>query len=86
MEYGVPGPGVSCMCDLSHSCGNVGSLTHCVGPGMAPASQRSRYTADPTAPQGELLTISLFPYIPPNILVLLKHHPGALVGSEIRKF
>ena len=35
---GVPGPGSdpSHNCDLSRSCGNAGSLTHCAGPGIEP--------------------------------------------------
>ena len=31
--------------DLSHSCDNAGSLTHCAGPGIEPASQRSQETS-----------------------------------------
>ena len=36
------------------SCGNTESLTHCVRPGIKPACQHSRDTADPVAPQREL--------------------------------
>ena len=32
----------SCRCNLSHSCGNTGSLTHCAGLGIEPASQCSQ--------------------------------------------
>ena len=35
-------------------CGNVGSLTHCAGPGIEPASQLSRDAADSTVPQQDL--------------------------------
>ena len=40
--------------DLSHSHGNTGSLTHCAGPGIKSASQRSQDAPDPVAPQLEL--------------------------------
>ena len=55
----LPGQGS----DLSHSyelcwsCGNAGSLTHCAGPGIEPSSQCSRDTANPIAPQEELLQV-----------------------------
>ena len=48
-------PDPSHICDLSHSCGNAGSLTHCAGPGIKPASQRSQDATDPVVPQQELL-------------------------------
>lgn len=41
-------------CDLCLSC-NTWSLTHCVGPGIEPASQHSRDAVDPLAPWQELL-------------------------------
>ena len=47
-------------CDLHCSCGNAGSLMHCVGPGIEPVSQHSRYTADPAVTQWELLNIFNF--------------------------
>ena len=31
------GSNLSHSCDLRHSCGNAGSLTHCTGPGIKPA-------------------------------------------------
>lgn len=37
--------------DLSHNCGNAGSITHCVG---APTSQHFRDAAKATEPQQEL--------------------------------
>ena len=46
-----PSPG----CDLCHSCGNAGSLTHCARPGIEPASQRSQDITNPSAPQREVL-------------------------------
>ena len=57
----VPRPGwdLSCSCDLSHSCGNTGSLTHCARPGIKPASQHPQDAASPAAPQWELME-SLF--------------------------
>ena len=53
----VPGQGSDPIhsCKLSHSCGNAGFLTHCAGLGIEPMSQRSQDTANPIAPQWELL-------------------------------
>ena len=45
MEFLGQGSGMSRGCDPSHSCGNAGSLTHCVRPGIGPVSQH----ADPFA-------------------------------------
>ena len=48
--------------DLSHSCNlscsgcNAGSLTHCAGQGIEPASLHSRAATDPIAPHRELHT------------------------------
>ena len=39
MEFLGKGSYLSNNCDLYCSCGNVGSLTHCAGPGTEPASQ-----------------------------------------------
>ena len=44
-------------CDPSHSCGNVGSLTHCARVGIEQASQCSQDAAHPVVPQQELLEI-----------------------------
>ena len=38
-------------CDLRHSYSNAGSLTHTAGLGIEPASQCSRDTSNPVAPQ-----------------------------------
>ena len=40
----LPGQGLdpSHSCDLSLSCGNTRSFTHCAGPGIEPASQRAQ--------------------------------------------
>ena len=46
--------------DPSHSCGNTGSLTHCAGLGIEPASQSSQNAAYPVAPQQELLFFIVF--------------------------
>ena len=57
--YEAPSPGIrsdlSCSCDLSHSYGNAGSLTHCAGLGLEPTSQPSQDAANPVVPQQELL-------------------------------
>ena len=54
MEFRGQGSDVSCNHDLSCSCGNAGSLTHCAGLGIEPATRRSQDTADPAEPQQEL--------------------------------
>ena len=38
MEFPGQGSDLSHRCDLCHSCGNTGSLTHCAGPGIKPVS------------------------------------------------
>ena len=63
--YGVPGPGIrsSRSHDLSHSYGSAGSLAHCAGLGMEPATQHSQEATNstvPLTPQGELLIVFLF--------------------------
>ena len=47
----------SCSCDLSCSCSNARSLTHCVRLGIEPAFQHSHDAAHPIAPQQELLGV-----------------------------
>ena len=42
MEFPGQGSDPSCSCNLSHSCGNTRSLTHCARPGIKPASQCSQ--------------------------------------------
>ena len=41
--------------DLHHNGSSAGSLTHCAGLGIEPASWHSTDTADPVVPQWELL-------------------------------
>ena len=48
------GSDLSHSCDLSRSCGNAGSLTHCARLGIEPVSQTSQEAADLAAPQWEL--------------------------------
>ena len=58
--YEAPSPGIrsdlSCSCDLSHSYGNAGSLTHCAGPVIELVYQSSSNAAGPIAPQWGLLS------------------------------
>ena len=54
MKFSGQGSDLSCSCNLSHSCGNTGFLTHCARPGIELSSQRSQDATDPTAPQWEL--------------------------------
>ena len=54
MEFPGQGSDLSRCCDLSCSFGNIGSLSHCAGPGIKPASQGSQDTAGPVTPQREL--------------------------------
>ena len=50
----LPGWGseLSCSCDLSRSCGNARSLTHCAERGIKPASQRSQDVQIPLCHSG----------------------------------
>ena len=50
---------LSFSCDLNHSCSNIGSLTHCAGPGIKPVSQSSQDATNPTVAQWELLNFFL---------------------------
>lgn len=54
MEFPGLGSDLSRSFDLHHSCGNVGSITHCDRLGIEPASWCYRDAADPMAPQREL--------------------------------
>ena len=56
--YRVPGGqglDLSHICDLHCSCGTAGSLTHCAELGIEPVTHCSRNTANPNAPQWELV-------------------------------
>ena len=64
MEF--PGRGSHRSCDLCHTCGNAGSLTHCAGPGIEPMSaqlQRHHWSGWATAgtPQWKFLKLNSFP-------------------------
>ena len=54
MEFPGQGSDLSCSQDLSHNYGNGGSLTHCAGPGIQPATQHSQDATDPIESQQEL--------------------------------
>ena len=56
VEFLGQGSDPSHRCDLSCSCSNVASLTHRVGEGIKPVSQRSQDAVDPIVPQQELLS------------------------------
>lgn len=60
MELPGQGSDLSRSCDLSYSCGNAGSWTHCARPGVEHVSQHSQEAADSVAPQRELLYVSNF--------------------------
>ena len=47
MEFLDQGSDQSCSCDLSHSCVNAGSLTHCAGPGIETVSHCSQDASVP---------------------------------------
>ena len=53
MEFPDQGSDLTQSCKLSCSYSNIGSLTHCAGPGIKPASQPSQDTTDPVVPQQE---------------------------------
>ena len=73
MEFPDHGSDPSRSHDLCHSCASPGSLTHCAGPGMEPASQGSQDTTDPVAPQRELPTLFHFGF----------HSPLPLTSSHL---
>ena len=77
MAYGVPGQGSdpSYSCNLSHSCGNAGSLTHCAGLGMEPASQCTQDATNPVGPQRELPELEFKPWWSGHRLLTLTHAP-----------
>ena len=54
MELPGQGSDPSHSCELRQSSSNAGSLTHCAGLGIKPASRCSQDTADSIAPQQEL--------------------------------
>ena len=54
VEFPGQGTDLSHSCDLSCSCGDAGSLTHCAGLGVKPASPCSQDAPDPAAPQWDL--------------------------------
>ena len=54
----LQGQGTDPRCSLKLSCsGSAGSLTHCAGSDIKPASQCFHDTADPIAPQWEILFV-----------------------------
>ena len=53
-EFLGQGSDPSCSCNLSHSCGNAGSLTHCARLEIEPVSQGSQDAVNPDGPQQEL--------------------------------
>ena len=57
MEFLGQGSDPSHSRDLSHSCGNAGSLTHCAGPTIEPVSQSSQDTTDAITTKQELLQL-----------------------------
>ena len=54
VEFPGQGSDPRCSCDLCHSYGNAGSLTHSARSGIEPVSQCSGGTANPTVPLQEL--------------------------------
>ena len=56
MDFLGPGLDPSSRCDLSHSCGNTGSLTHCASQGCNLCPRAPKEAADHIAPQWELLS------------------------------
>jgi len=72
VEFPGQGSDPSCRYDLCHCCGNTGSLTHCEGQGIEPASQCSRNAADPIASQGN------------SCLFVFMTAPVAYVSSWVR--
>ena len=76
MEFLGQGSDLSHSCDLSCSCSNAGSLTHCARPGIEPRSQHSQDAANPSAPQWEL----------PDLTLLLQTDPQSQVDKASDSF
>ena len=57
MELSGQGSDWSHSLNLSHRCGNTGSLTHCAGQGSNPRPRGSQDAADPIVPHWELMFI-----------------------------
>ena len=55
IEFPDQGSDPSHGCNLSHSCGNAGSLTHYAGPAIEPVFECSQEATNPIVPQRELL-------------------------------
>ena len=82
MAYGAPqqGSDPSLSHDLSHSCGNARSLTHCARLGIKPVTHHSQDAADPIAPQWELL----FAFILIDNQHLLSRHGVPIVAHLVK--
>ena len=63
MEFPGQGPDLSSSCDLSCSCSNTRSLTHCARLGMEPVSQCFQDATDRIAPQQELQFFPFYLYL-----------------------
>ena len=68
MEFPGWGSDSSCSCNLSLSCSNARSLTHCARQGMEPLFQFSQDPANPIAPQEDLKFCLFYLFI--NVLFL----------------
>ena len=60
MEFQGQGSYLSRNLNLSWSCSNTRSLTHCAGPGIKQESQCSQDVTNPVVPQWKLLILLLF--------------------------
>ena len=80
----LPGQGSDPCCSHGLCRSNTGSLTHCAGLGIDPATQWSRDAADPTAPQQELLSSSLKPWCDWSIWTKSwhQHHHRLKLGDD----
>ena len=89
MELLGQGSDPSCSGNPSHSCGNAGSLIHCTGLGIKPASQCSRDTPDPVAPQQELQYSGFWEWIVKPLVALDQSqsiYPGEVTRHHKSEF
>ena len=82
MEFPGQGSYLSYSHALICSHGSAGSSTHCVGPGIEPAPQRSQDAANPIAPQQEVLLVFFFVR---NLCISRKEGMGEVFGNSVSK-
>ena len=82
MEFPGQGSYLSYSHALICSHGSTGSPTHSVGPGIEPVPQRSQDTANPIAPQQEVLLVFFFVR---NLCISRKEGTGEVFGNSVSR-